>query len=83
MHDRRVIKSVLLPAADWLRGPLQPLLRRQIESGHAFEEGWFDRAAARRLMDEHVGGGRDRSAVLWPLTAFGLWLDAFRGDGEP
>ena len=31
-----------------------------------------------RLVAEHRGGIRDASAVLWPLLAFGLWLDRER-----
>ena len=67
-----------VPAADWLRGPLSPVLLDQINDGHACEEGWIDRAAAAKLLDQHVAGA-DHSAELWPLLAFGLWLDRLRG----
>jgi asparagine synthase (glutamine-hydrolysing) len=68
-----------VPAADWLRGPLAPLVAEQLDSGRAFEEGWFDRGEASRLVAEHRAGERDASPVLWPLLAFGLWLDRIRG----
>ncbi len=67
-----------VPAADWLRGPLSPVLLDQINSGHVCEEGWIDRAAAARALDDHIAGA-DNSAQLWPLLAFGLWLDRLRG----
>ena len=68
-----------VPAGDWLRGPLAPVLDDQVRTGHACEEGWIDRAAASRLLDLHVRGEADHSAELWPLLAFGLWLDRLRG----
>jgi asparagine synthase (glutamine-hydrolysing) len=68
-----------VPAADWLRGPLSPLLDAQLAAGSVFSEGWFDREATRRLVTEHRAGSRDASAALWPILAFGLWLDRVRG----
>jgi len=68
-----------VPAGDWLRGALAPVLGEQLRSGVLYEEGWFDRAAVGRLADEHSAGTRDWSEALWPLLALGLWLDRFRG----
>jgi asparagine synthase (glutamine-hydrolysing) len=68
-----------VPAADWLRGPLSPLLDAQLAAGSVFSEGWFDRDATKRLVTEHRAGSRDASAALWPILAFGLWLDRVRG----
>jgi asparagine synthase (glutamine-hydrolysing) len=68
-----------VPAADWLRGPLSPLLDAQLAAGSVFTEGWFDREATKRLVTEHRAGSRDASAALWPILAFGLWLDRVRG----
>jgi asparagine synthase (glutamine-hydrolysing) len=68
-----------VPAADWLRGPLSPLLDQQLAEGAAFAEGWFDRDATARMVAEHRAGSRDASSALWPLLAFGLWLDRLRG----
>jgi asparagine synthase (glutamine-hydrolysing) len=68
-----------VPSADWLRRPLAHTLADQLENGTLYAEGWIDRAAAKRLVDEHQSGRRDRSAVIWPLLALGLWLDRLRG----
>jgi len=68
-----------VPSAEWLRGPLAYTLTTQVGSGSAFEEGWFDRPAARRMVDDHLSGRSDWSHALWPLLAFGLWLDRLRG----
>jgi asparagine synthase (glutamine-hydrolysing) len=78
---RRPKTAFRVPAADWLRGPLAPLLEHQLAEGAAFSEGWFDRAEATRMVREHQTGAGDRSAALWPLLAFGLWLDRVRGAG--
>lgn len=68
-----------VPAAEWLRGPLAPVLADQVEAGRACEEGWIDRTALSRALDQHLRGDADRSAGLWPVLAFGLWLDRLRG----
>jgi asparagine synthase (glutamine-hydrolysing) len=72
-----------VPAADWLRGPLAPALRAQVERGTIYEQGYFERAAAARLVSEHMSGAYDHSDELWPLLALGLWADRFHGiDGR-
>ncbi len=68
-----------VPAAEWLRGPLAPVLDRQLERGVIYSEGYFDRRAVRALVREHVSGEHDHSERLWPLLSFGLWADRFHG----
>jgi asparagine synthase (glutamine-hydrolysing) len=67
------------PAGDWLRGPLAATMAEQVRAGTLYEEGWFARAPVERLVREHVTGAHDRTALLWPLLALGLWLDRWRG----
>ena len=76
---RRRKTAFRVPASEWLRGPLAPVLDDQLARGAVFEEGWFDRGQARRIAAQHVWGGADWTHVLWPLLSFGLWLDGFRG----
>jgi asparagine synthase (glutamine-hydrolysing) len=76
---RRAKTAFRVPVADWLRGPLAPVLEEQLRAGSLYQEGWFDRAAVRQLAGEHRGGRRDWAHVLWPLLALGLWHDGFRG----
>ncbi len=76
---RRPKTAFRVPAADWLRGPLAPLVDRQLADGSAFTEGWFNCEEAAELVAEHRTGTRDRSNAIWPLLAFGLWLDRMRG----
>ncbi len=68
-----------VPAAEWLRGPLAPVLARQLERGVIYEQGYFDRRAVSALVREHATGASDHSDQLWPLLSFGLWADRFFG----
>jgi asparagine synthase (glutamine-hydrolysing) len=68
-----------VPAAEWLRGPLAPLVRRQLERGAIYEQGYFDRQAVGALVSEHMSCACDNSDQLWPLLSLGLWVDRFCG----
>jgi asparagine synthase (glutamine-hydrolysing) len=71
-----------VPAAEWLRGPLAPLLQRQLQRGTIYEQGYFDRGAVARLVEQHAAGACDHSDQLWPLLSLGLWADRFHGLDE-
>lgn len=71
--------AFLAPVAQWLRGPLEPVLRAQTERGAICEMGLFNRQALQRTIDEHLCGARDNSGLLWPVLALGLWTDRFLG----
>jgi hypothetical protein len=68
-----------VPAAEWLRGPLAPVLEQQLARGLIFKEGYFDRDAVGVLVREHATAARDHSDRLWPLLSLGLWVDRFSG----
>jgi asparagine synthase (glutamine-hydrolysing) len=70
-------RAFQVPLGDWLRGPLRPLLRSQLDGGSVFDKGLFDRRGIRSLGDEHERGARDNSGVLWPFLCLGLWLDSW------
>ncbi len=79
-RPRRYRKTAFrVPAAEWLRGPLARTLRDQLSRGTIYAEGYFDRAAARTLVEEHLDARCDHSDRLWPLLALGLWVDRFSG----
>jgi asparagine synthase (glutamine-hydrolysing) len=66
------------PTADWLRGPLKPLVQDHVLHGCLTGEGWFDAAALARLARRHWEGEGDHTSVLWPALTLGLWLDGLR-----
>jgi asparagine synthase (glutamine-hydrolysing) len=68
-----------VPAAEWLRGPLAPVMDEQLERGTVYSEGYFDRDAVACLAREHIAQTHDHSDRLWPLLALGLWADRFHG----
>ena len=61
-----------IPAAAWLRGPLEPFAREVLGSDAG---GLIDPAAARRVLDAHVEGREDLSRQLWGLMSLALWAD--------
>ena len=76
---RRRKVAFLPPIADWLRGTLGPVMEDQVARGSLYAEGWMRSDVASQLLSEHRRGQADRSHILWPLLAAGLWLDRFRG----
>ena len=78
-HDSPRKVAFRVPAAEWLRGPLRPVLEQVIARGALCDEGWFDRPALQRLEHEHVAGVCDHTEALWPVLALGVWLDRLRG----
>ncbi|MGA2009359.1 MAG: asparagine synthase (glutamine-hydrolyzing) [Solirubrobacteraceae bacterium] len=67
-----------VPGGDWLRRPLAPALADQIRGGTLVSEGLVDREFLHRTAGEHAGG-EDRTSILWPVLALGLWLDQYAG----
>lgn len=63
-----------VPIAEWLRGPLDELLTHHTSEGRLVSDGWFDRSALERCVQEHRSG-RDQSSVLWPALVLGIWLE--------
>jgi asparagine synthase (glutamine-hydrolysing) len=80
-NHRRSKVAFRAPTAEWLRGCLGPVLDDQLERGTIFEDGWFSRHEVIRLRRQHEAGN-DQSAVLWPVLAFGIWLDRFGRNGS-
>jgi asparagine synthase (glutamine-hydrolysing) len=62
-----------IPLADWLRGPLQPILRDTLLAADARTTSILHQQTARRLADEHQAG-HNHSAALWALLMLELWM---------
>jgi asparagine synthase (glutamine-hydrolysing) len=69
-----------VPLAGWLRRELAPWSREVLLGRPCRERGWLEPRAVARLVDDHCGGGRDRSAQIWALLCLEnwarRWLDA-------
>ena len=75
-RGRRRKTAFRVPGPQWLRGSLRPLIEDQVERGTVVTEGFVDREFLRTTLAEHASG-RDRTSILWPVLALGLWLDGF------
>lgn len=62
-----------LPIASWMRGPWQGMFTDLLFAPSAGCLDVFDRAAVRRLYDEHTLGNADHSHRLWTLLVLELW----------
>jgi asparagine synthase (glutamine-hydrolysing) len=70
---RRRKRGFSIPAAAWLRGELEPFARDTLSDAALRRQGFFEPAAVRRLLDDHVARKEDLSRQLWSLLAFTLW----------
>ncbi len=59
-----------VPLSKWFRGPLRDRLRRTITGGNLAKTGLFNQPYLEELVDQHLSGRRDHSAVLWSLLMF-------------
>ncbi|MGH3132097.1 MAG: asparagine synthetase B family protein, partial [Gaiellaceae bacterium] len=80
VHGRKRRFSV--PAAEWLRGELEPFVRATLSAGTLRRQGFFRPEAVTRLVDEHVAGAAHRGHRLWALLAFTLWYER-HVEGDP
>ncbi len=65
-----------IPAADWLRGDLQPLAREALADGQLKAQGLLAPGPVNRLFDAHVAGQEDNSRQLWGLLMLTLWFES-------
>jgi asparagine synthase (glutamine-hydrolysing) len=63
-----------VPLADWFRGGIRKFAKNYIVDR---EDSYLSTQFVRRIWDQHQSGIRDRSAQLWNILMFRLWLDRF------
>lgn len=67
----------VMPLKEWFRGELRPVYEREVLEGR--DTGLVDIAQARRLLEEHVSGLRNRDRQLWSLLVLQLWARRWAG----
>ncbi|MFN8529176.1 MAG: asparagine synthase (glutamine-hydrolyzing) [Anaerolineae bacterium] len=65
------------PASDWLRGPLQPLIKRYLSRDYVEAVGVFNPDAVARALHEHVVEHKYRLWEVWVALTFHLWHAIF------
>jgi len=63
-----------IPLAQWLRGPLKPMLWDSLTSGAFLGRGFTTASRMTAVLEEHDSGRRDNSYFLWLLLILHLWL---------
>jgi asparagine synthase (glutamine-hydrolysing) len=66
-----------LPMAEWLRGPLQPLLRDLLMAPTARCRALFAPAYVAQLVEEHAASQANHRGRLWTLLCFELWAKEY------
>lgn len=67
-----------VPLADWLRGPLRPLVEDTFFGADLWPDHVFARPALRRYWADHLSGKRDHKWGLWTLLALQWWAREHR-----
>ena len=62
-----------LPMVDWMRQGLKDDLLQILTEPRTTQRGYFNPAAVRKLVDEHLSGRRTRTGAVWCLLMFELW----------
>jgi asparagine synthase (glutamine-hydrolysing) len=70
-------KGFGIPVARWLQGPLRADLLEATDPALIRRQGLFRGEEIKRLVDEHLAGGRDRRKELWTLFIFQRWLETY------
>jgi asparagine synthase (glutamine-hydrolysing) len=72
-----------VPIDHWFRKELRPLLEETILSERSLSRGFFEPAAVRKLVSDHVSGAWDHSYRLWQLVIFEQWHRLFLDGSVP
>jgi asparagine synthase (glutamine-hydrolysing) len=59
-----------VPLAKWFRGPLKERVRSLVADGCLAQSGLFNQDYLQQLVDQHLSGTREHSAVIWSLLMF-------------
>ena len=72
IHRRKA--GFMIPLAQWLKKDLRPILEDLCSAETIRQDGFFDPAYVRTMLDEHFTHVRDHRKSIWALLCFQLWL---------
>ncbi len=64
-----------IPMKNWLRRPLQPMMRELLSPERIERRGLFETPEVGRLIDAHVAGRENHAHTLFPLMVFERWCE--------
>jgi len=70
-------KGFNMPVAHWLTGELRDLVLYLLSEVRVTQQGLFNYAYVKRLIDEHLSRQRDNRKLLWTLLMFQLWYNKY------
>jgi asparagine synthase (glutamine-hydrolysing) len=70
-------KGFNMPVAHWLASELHDLMLYLLSEVRVTQQGFFNYAYIKRLIDEHLSHQRDNRKLLWTLLMFQLWYNAY------
>ena len=63
------------PFSAWARGPLREVVCEALSPDRVRRAGVLDAPAVARVLDDHVGGHKDRGRTLWTLFSLQSWAE--------
>jgi asparagine synthase (glutamine-hydrolysing) len=66
-----------IPLAQWMRGPLLPMMRDLVHSQAFRERGVYRVAGVQQCLQRHVEGVQDHGELLWTVLNYELWSRRF------
>lgn len=70
------------PETSWYRGALRPFVERELSPEAVGKTGIFRPEYARRVLDEHFSGRRNRQGIIWSMLNVQAWCRVFGLFGE-
>ena len=61
-----------IPRAEWLRGPLRPVVQDVLFGSKAKSRGWFSQEFLARIVNKHDQGW-DLDELIWPVLMIEIW----------
>lgn len=72
-----------IPVSKWFRGPLKEALRKRVLTGSLQRVDIFEQSFLEKIVEEHISGIGEHSAVLWSLMMFEGFLRNLFNEDEP
>jgi asparagine synthase (glutamine-hydrolysing) len=74
---KRPKKGFNMPVAHWLASELRELVLDMLSEKRIRQQGLFNYAYVKHLLDQHFAYQQDNRKVLWTLLMFQLWYDRY------